>query len=319
MPIESWLQGMINRRRAGQYGPIPSAGDTKPEPPTGTPTPSARPRGVPGVGGVDEPYFDVIGALGKMFPAPPRGGFTRDQYEGGQSAPAVPPVGFGQQTIPRRPEDLPQLPNYARDFGGGSVPSKPLPGLGENSVVSTKLDPKGSISYGWKGQALQKFDPNTGINPSPELAASRARGFMGRAGNPGGGSYVQGGGELVNGKTDWSKVANPMAFDAYRESPERADIERYTQDPMWREKQTAEIEQAKQIAIAKADAEAKASALERAAAARRIESGKLALEMINTENERRSKAGQPPMTEEEKQAYYHMASERTNDRYTPGV
>jgi hypothetical protein len=192
----------------------------------------------------------------------------------------------------------------------------------------TKLDQPGTLSFGWAGDALQAYDPKKagGFNATPELgsklAESRNRGFMGHSGSisfptpdPRSSSGAEQGPGYSPSQTDWSKVANPMAFEGYRERPERADIERYMQDPNGKEQAQANIEQTKQIAIVKAQAHAQGEEMQAAADRQRTEVGKLSQLWIDQDNAERQKAGKPPMTFNEAQMYRQKAQETYSGKY----
>lgn len=119
-------------------------------------------------------------------------------------------------------------------------------GLGQGAP-KPEAAPEPALKFGWGGNAPQAVGPDTDIHDLPG-APGAPQGWMpgGRvdaAGHslPG----IPGGtGGLLESQTDWSKVANPMAFDAYREGPARAELEALTKDPLFRERGTAGIQEA---------------------------------------------------------------------------
>lgn len=111
-------------------------------------------------------------------------------------------------------------------------------------------------------------------------------------------------------QTDWSKVANPMAFEGYTERPERAMIENLAQDPLWVERQKSQMEQQQKIGIGTAAIEAEAAAQQRGNEKARADVAQLAEGWINQENERRRAAGQPDMLPQDEQQWYAMAQQR---------
>lgn len=86
-------------------------------------------------------------------------------------------------------------------------------------------------------------------NPERGIEAFAGGNFMGAEGTPGGGGYSP-------SQQDWSKVANPMGFDAYmdpiREAERSALLTRATRsaaDPLWEEREKARIWQDTQVGI----------------------------------------------------------------------
>jgi hypothetical protein len=126
---------------------------------------------------------------------------------------------------------------------------------------------------------------------------------------------MQGGGYVLppqtpEGQTDWKNVANPMGFDAFREAPQVNETLRAIEDPMWRERQQAEIDQARDIAVGGAlidkQSEAELDQLMRLQGMLEEQATQMELE----ENRRRARNGEPPMTEEERQDLYMQLQAR---------
>lgn len=140
----------------------------------------------------------------------------------GKSLPPSPPA-----TTPLPPEVAPPSPPPPEDFQsrpgpgyfaarvpqGGGLADKIVFTNRPEEYSSSGADVLGGALARREAQAVQQ-EPMTLRNPASEYFGS-AEVTPGREGG-----FVFGGGELTEeGKTDWSKVANPQAFEAFNKDP----------------------------------------------------------------------------------------------------
>jgi len=277
-------------------------------------------------------YSDILNYLGGMISRPGRPGSPGPSMGFGYgamstplpgprpTAPTAPPaaqpprVARPQGPLPGLggpgyvPGQGPAIPDYGAMFGGSSTSPTPPPPA--TPGPSTKITPGGTLSFAWGGGAPQDYQPGITDVLKMEGAPAARGGFMGV--EPVARGMEAGG--FGPSETDWSKVANPLAFEGYREKPIISEIERAAKDPLWREREIAGIEQGKEVAIAKERATAEASLVEEANRRQREDVNKMAQSWIEQENTKRRTQGQPPLSLQEEQQFYMLAQSRVTGR-----
>lgn len=246
-------------------------------------------------------------ATGPVSNAPPD--FYQNAFAGPAPAPgAAPPADYYQNAMAGKPPS-PQPPWQGVPY--------PVPGGPGFTTPSTKTEPEGILKFAWGGNTPQDYQGGKTDILQMSGAPGARPGLPGTRYDAGGafqGPSAVGGGHMSGGygesQQDWSKVANPMAFEGYGQQLERDEIERRKKDPLWRERETAAIAQSQEIATANATAQAQASEMQRAAEAVRQRRDEMAQAWITDENKRRVAAGQPAMKLEEESQYYQMADQR---------
>jgi hypothetical protein len=213
-------------------------------------------------------------------------------------APVVTGPAIDRFAAPPAPGSSAQL---AQQFGPGGS------GMNIHPTATTKTEPQAPLSFAWGRGTPAPYGPEVDILKMQGAPAQRG-GFMGVPGGSGPGAVS--GGERYGEPTDWSKVANPMGFEAFRERPLMAEYERSLKDPLWKEREQARMEQDKGVAIAQAQASAQANAIEQAndRLNQRIQAE--ARTYIADDNARRAREGKPPLSLQEEQPYYDLARMR---------
>jgi len=211
--------------------------------------PSSIVRSFASAADMDRPSFDTNASDGDTTIVPTKTGSAADY--------GTKPYGTGPGELPPgvdpgSPQALkyltPVSTSVKREGGGatfapGDSPLKFAWGGGTPQSVSPTRD---AISIAAGRPATQTiYDPSR---------ATDAHVTMDSSGGPGG--YVQ-------SQTDWSKVANPMAFSAFRELPQQMMTALLSKDPLAIEKAKADIEAQKAGKIAGATGEAHLAIQER--------------------------------------------------------
>lgn len=169
---------------------------------------------------------------------------------------------------------------------------------------STKTDPGGSLKFAWGAGTPEDYRAGQTNILQMEGAPGRVAGVSPgmRTGFMGASPVSRGAGGYAPSETDWSKVANPMAFDAFRERPLRSEIERAVSDPLWRERELKEMDVAGAERVARAEAEAQIQAAAAEARRQREEIDRLVQEEINRQNQARATSGQKALSPDEEEA-----------------
>jgi hypothetical protein len=183
---------------------------------------------------------------------------------------------------------------------------------------STKTEPRAPLRFSWGANAPEDYQPGITdvlkMSGAPGLSATSpgARtGFMGVKPVAGGGGFSSGfsprptsgmtSDEMIDEQAggrpemDWSRVANPGAFEAFTERPALTEIEMASKDPLWRERATSGME----LGRAKSLKEYEAQLQNESSMALRQQVNDRIGQLIAQENQRRAAAGQPPLSEEE--------------------
>jgi len=250
----------------------------------------------------------------------PQGGMPGTGAGAGMAPPTRQSVGMAPGGAGMRPPSggvagmgMGEPPDFATAFGPGAPLASPPSAYamfgGEAPVIpgpSTKTEPEAPLSFAWGAGEPQPYQPGQTEVLKMRGAPAARGGFMGAAPVAGG---TRAGG-FGQSQTDWSKVANPMAFEAYTERPAMSAIEAASRDPLFRERGIAEAEMGRDIGVARATVGAQAEARQEAGERMRRETQALADEWVGDENKRRAAQGQPPLSFEEQQNYYAMAQMR---------
>lgn len=220
------------------------------------------------------------------YDANPILGFLRQMMAGAPKPPGMGRRDFSSvgADIVSSPAPTPFAPSFTTPFAGSAGPS-------------TKTEPQGQVQFAWGGGTPQDY--NAGQTNILQMRGAPAKriGFMGASPVAGGAKA----GGFAPSQTDWSKVANPMAFEAFRQRPMMDEIERVAEDPLWRERETKEMDISGAERIARAEAEA---GIQAAARERSRLRGEIATETtteINRRNQARALAGGKPLTPQEEQ------------------
>jgi hypothetical protein len=166
----------------------------------------------------------------------------------------------------------PDLSSLLRTDKGGPTPGTPAPSdptaLYDRGSSAGTLYGKSGLNFAWGGktptaieQAGTVADIASGRPKGPQTIYDPTRltdAHVTVAGNSSGGP-----GGYGESQTDWSKVANPMAFSAFRELPQQMMTALLSKDPLAIEKAKADIEAQKAGKIAGATGEAHLAIQER--------------------------------------------------------
>lgn len=210
-------------------------------------------------------------------------------FMAGRVAPRPAPVAPAASAAAAAPS--PGIADAASALGKRSFPATMLPFEGP----STKTAPGGSLKFAWGAGTPEDYKAGQTDILKMEGAPAARSGFMGAE------PVSRGSGGFAPSETDWSKVANPMAFDAYREKPLRDEIERAAKDPLWRERELKELDVAGAERVARAEAEAQIQAQANEARRVREEIDRLTQEEINRQNQARAASGQKPLTPDDEE------------------
>lgn len=260
-------------------------------------------------GGGENPIVDHLRRMMQRSSFGP--GFRFGSVPQGQPAPqsgAVPQTTPMQPALPNSPlasnVQQPQMPNFSL-----LQPQQPqtrapfMPGAQMGPGPLTKTEPRAPLMFSWGKEELSPYSAGETDVLRMNGAPAERGGFMGA-------SPISGGGGFSPSQQDWSKVANPAGFEAFRERPLMAEYERAVKDPLWRERETAAMERDKGVAIAEAQATAQANAIEQAN--RRLQDSitQMAMGFIQQANQARKAEGKPPLTLQEEQQFFDISKMR---------
>jgi hypothetical protein len=208
------------------------------------------------------------------------------------SAPMSPMTGRTAAGIPMTPEAL--FRNYPQPGTSPAIPT-----------AQTKTEPAGSLRFSWRGTP-ETYTP--GVSDVLEMrGAPEARGgFMGAP--PVAGGTRSGG--FAPSQTDWSKVANPAAFSQFREGPAVAETMRSIEDPLWRDRALSAIQQGREIGVGEALIQKQADVVREAQERMRQDADRMYQDEVEAQEEARRAAGQPPLTDEEKDEIWDRVTSR---------
>jgi len=213
------------------------------------------------------------------------------------AAPAGPTPGraFGPSGVPyaKPPWDVSRGFEQVTPGGADAGAETPVPFL---PGAETKTEQRAPLQFSWGSATPEDYEAGITDILQMEGAPTARGGFMGAPPVAGG---MEAGG-FGPSQTDWSKVANPMGFEAFREQPAIEEQRRYMEDPLWRERAAAEIQEERDVGIGSGIAQAQADIVK----AQQEEKLDQYLDIVvaQAQDERRSK-NEPPMTPEEVQQF----------------
>lgn len=211
---------------------------------------------------------------------------------------------------PAAPQPIPVPGGIPGGLPGAAPPPAPQPtGI---PTPETKTEPRAPLQFAWGGRTPQDYAP--GVTDILQMAGAPPggrEGFMGveptDPSRPGG--YVLPP-MTPEGVTDWSQVAHPMGFEAFREAPMVQETLRGLEDPMWRERVASDIEQAREIAVGEALIQKQADVTAEAQRQMRLDIDTAYQDALQRAEAARSAAGQPPLTEDEKDDLWDEIQQR---------
>ena len=191
---------------------------------------------------------------------------------------------------------VPQLPTKPFSTSMGDVTptglSSPRPPAAVTADPQNKLEPRAPLQFAWMGNDPQDYRSGQTDILKMSGAPSAREGFMGQAPVAGG----QKSGGFGPSQNDWSKVANPMGFEAFGERPMVDAINKTAEDPLWREKGEAEIEATRDVGIARGIAQFQETQQKRL---RDEQADAYASMAVAQERAKRRQDGAPPLTPDE--------------------
>lgn len=218
---------------------------------------------------------------------------------GPQAYAGMPPApGPTRPSTPMPPAPGPAGPPTPMPSHGAPPPPPTLMPSHGITTPQTKTEQRAPLQFSWGGNAPQDYQPGITDVLSMEGAPAGREGFMGQTPD----DPSRGGGFVAS--QPWENVANPQGFEGFHQAQGVQEALKGLEDPLWRERATADIEQARDLGVATGTLEKQAEILREEDARIRREIGERAEKVLAA---REMEKGVPLTPEEQDDIYNSVA------------